>query len=267
MTIGEKIKAARIAKGLTQDNLAEALNVSKSTISRAELDQRQFRLDQLYTLAEILDIPAYELVSLTPKKRKELMELSKTVSEVEDRYNHGEYVAEHDAWIPKTIAFLKELIDRELTAATAQSKSESLLEKGPEEPEFKKRRRRTAKFDGLFGQLNNAGQLNVLEHLRLVAQTPEFQLQPKEPDIFTVLGDDERVQLNGLLDRLEDAKYKRFQLLDFNDPLEGEKMMRSAEEASDLNMTIKEIKEQIGQIAIDAAKRANPIPRNRTKPE
>ena len=67
MTTGEKVKQARIAKGLAQDYIAARLGISKSAVSRCELGQRQFRVDQLYTLANLLDVPPYELVNILKK--------------------------------------------------------------------------------------------------------------------------------------------------------------------------------------------------------
>jgi len=56
MTIGEKIKAIRIQKGLTQEILAEKTNVSTRTIQRIEnneVDPRSYTLEQI---AEALEI-------------------------------------------------------------------------------------------------------------------------------------------------------------------------------------------------------------------
>lgn len=41
MTTGERIKKARIDRGLTQDDLAKALRTTKAAVSRYELNQRQ----------------------------------------------------------------------------------------------------------------------------------------------------------------------------------------------------------------------------------
>lgn len=76
MTTGEKVKQARIAKGLAQDYIAARLGISKSAVSRCELGQRQFRVDQLYTLANLLDVPPYELVNISPEKKEELKQIS-----------------------------------------------------------------------------------------------------------------------------------------------------------------------------------------------
>ena len=150
MTTGEKVKQARIAKGLAQDYIAARLGISKSAVSRCELGQRQFRVDQLYTLANLLDVPPYELVNISPEKKEELKQISKIISNFEDRYYHGDYIGEADQWIPQSMEFLKQLIERELATAAAEPGPDGASSENSQEPELKKRRRRTAKFDAPF---------------------------------------------------------------------------------------------------------------------
>lgn len=61
-TIGENIRRARINKGITQDQLAAALNTSKSAISKYELGHREPRIDQLKTIASYLNIDLFDLI-------------------------------------------------------------------------------------------------------------------------------------------------------------------------------------------------------------
>ena len=61
-TIGENIKAARINKGLTQQDLATALNTTKSAVSRYELGKREPRYKLLQEMAVILDVSCSELI-------------------------------------------------------------------------------------------------------------------------------------------------------------------------------------------------------------
>lgn len=55
-TLGENIKKARIKKGITQEELATALNTTKATISRYELGKREPRSDQLKEIAKALNV-------------------------------------------------------------------------------------------------------------------------------------------------------------------------------------------------------------------
>lgn len=61
-TIGENIKAARIRKGLTQQDLANALKTTKSAVSRYELGKREPRYRLLQEIASILEVSCSELI-------------------------------------------------------------------------------------------------------------------------------------------------------------------------------------------------------------
>ena len=52
--IGKRLNAARKARGLTQDQLAAQMNVSRSTISHWENDQAEPDLDSLRRLSALL---------------------------------------------------------------------------------------------------------------------------------------------------------------------------------------------------------------------
>ena len=62
MTMGEKIKAARKEKGLTQKRLSELLEVSVDTIKKYERGDRTPRPDTLKQLEEILEVKLFELM-------------------------------------------------------------------------------------------------------------------------------------------------------------------------------------------------------------
>ena len=52
-TIGENIKQLHIENNMTQEQLAKALDTTKSTISKYELDKRQPRYETVERMAEI----------------------------------------------------------------------------------------------------------------------------------------------------------------------------------------------------------------------
>ena len=56
LQIGTRIKAARLLKGLTQDSLAEKLDVSTSCISRYETGVAVASIATLIRIAQILDV-------------------------------------------------------------------------------------------------------------------------------------------------------------------------------------------------------------------
>ena len=63
-TLGEQLKALRIKKGMTQEQLATKLNTTKAAISRYEKDQRQPKLEILTEMAMILDATPDDLYYL-----------------------------------------------------------------------------------------------------------------------------------------------------------------------------------------------------------
>ncbi len=56
MTIGEQIKDLRIQKGLTQERLAELLEVSRQSISKWELGQTVPDVDKIICMSELFDV-------------------------------------------------------------------------------------------------------------------------------------------------------------------------------------------------------------------
>lgn len=71
--IGDHIQAKREAKGMTQDELADALGVSKSTISLYESGGRKPTFDRMTQIAQLLDTPVSEFLDLdAPRKEKSI---------------------------------------------------------------------------------------------------------------------------------------------------------------------------------------------------
>lgn len=62
MTIGEKITHLRIVSGLSQDELAKQLGVSRQSLSKWENDETQPQLDNIKQLCELFKISADELI-------------------------------------------------------------------------------------------------------------------------------------------------------------------------------------------------------------
>ncbi|MBE7035140.1 MAG: phosphoglucosamine mutase [Ruminococcaceae bacterium] len=56
MTIGEKISKLRQAAGISQEQLAEKISVSRQSVSKWEMDQAQPQIDKVLQLCELFDI-------------------------------------------------------------------------------------------------------------------------------------------------------------------------------------------------------------------
>ena len=62
MTIGEKITHLRNARGMSQEDLADKLSVSRQSISKWEMDQAQPQISKILLLCEIFNITTDELL-------------------------------------------------------------------------------------------------------------------------------------------------------------------------------------------------------------
>ncbi len=69
MTVGEKIKQLRNEKGLSQEKLAEKLNVSRSAVAKWETDGGIPEIDNLIQLAAVFDISLDELLGNTKEQK------------------------------------------------------------------------------------------------------------------------------------------------------------------------------------------------------
>lgn len=67
MTIGEKIKLLRTEKGITQEGLAEKLNVSRSAVAKWETNSGVPEIGNLKMVAQIFDLSVDELLDETKK--------------------------------------------------------------------------------------------------------------------------------------------------------------------------------------------------------
>ena len=72
--IGERIKMARKSRGMTQESLAERLNVSIGYVSQVERGITKISLDLLGAISSILDYDIAYFVSESAVNRNEYME-------------------------------------------------------------------------------------------------------------------------------------------------------------------------------------------------
>ena len=88
--IGKRIKLIRKYKGLTREEFAQRLNVSKYTIANYEQGQRGSNMNVLSKIADALEVPINEL--LNPTSTQEMIQNS--ISKKEETRSIGECFAE-----------------------------------------------------------------------------------------------------------------------------------------------------------------------------
>ena len=71
MTYGERIRREREAKGLTQEELAEAVGVSRQAVSKWENGTSDPSTSNLCALAKLYGIPVEELLHETQEEKSE----------------------------------------------------------------------------------------------------------------------------------------------------------------------------------------------------
>lgn len=72
MSVGENIKARRIAQGMTQQNLADSVSLGRSMIAQIERGSKIPNLLLSAALAEVLDCSLYDF--LDEKDKEETMD-------------------------------------------------------------------------------------------------------------------------------------------------------------------------------------------------
>lgn len=71
--IGERLKKARLTKNLTQEQLAEELDVSVAFLSRAERGNVKINLSRINQICDILDISISDILTGTASNSKDYL--------------------------------------------------------------------------------------------------------------------------------------------------------------------------------------------------
>ena len=100
MTLGQNIARLRAQKNLSQGDLADALEVSRQSVSKWETDASIPELDKLLRLAELFGVTLDELV------KGESAQPEAARGEAPDKENAGAYTAAAPAaaWAPRRLA-------------------------------------------------------------------------------------------------------------------------------------------------------------------
>lgn len=103
-TINEKIKNLRIKKGITQQNLAEYLEVDQSYISKIESNERNINVEIVEKLADIFACDVRDLVD----ENREVKELSLSFRNKIDNVTS----LEHLGYANKIVRDFIEIVDK-----------------------------------------------------------------------------------------------------------------------------------------------------------
>ncbi|MCQ2485999.1 MAG: helix-turn-helix domain-containing protein [Clostridia bacterium] len=75
-SLGQRIRAARESAGFTQENLAEAVGVSRTAVARWESDDIEPKLQNLILIAELLHVSTDSLLGIGSRKSNSVSDLS-----------------------------------------------------------------------------------------------------------------------------------------------------------------------------------------------
>lgn len=84
-TLGQRIKECRLRKGMTQENMAEALLTKKSTISAYENDKIDIKISVLKEIATVLDTSVFYLVGEQEDISNDVMQMAMILQQFEDK--------------------------------------------------------------------------------------------------------------------------------------------------------------------------------------
>lgn len=192
--VGENIKAAREAKGLTQEELGRKIGVTGVTIMRYEKSQRKPSLDVLFQLSDALGV---SVSSLAGVEESPLASISET--EIEHQYSSLDPITKVSSILQgmsyedreKIIAFIEKLSFKNDTELWHEASESDMHRMGI--LQFKSDDDRAAFFysrlntDGMlmagkcfFKHLKAEDMATVADYVERLAETPQYQ-RPQEP--------------------------------------------------------------------------------------
>ncbi len=93
MNLGEKLFELRKAKNLTQDEVAEKLNVTRQTVSKWETNQSTPDFDKIVPISELFEIGVEELLTGKLKEEKQLEKEEKVLTKQEAKEKSAKVVS------------------------------------------------------------------------------------------------------------------------------------------------------------------------------
>jgi transcriptional regulator with XRE-family HTH domain len=108
-TVGNKIRLLREERGLSQENMASALDMTQSNYARLEKDDNRISIPRLIVIAKTLDITVTELVG---EKAHNVVNQSNNHEAVTYLQTTFQSDKEHIQTLKDEIEYLKKMVDR-----------------------------------------------------------------------------------------------------------------------------------------------------------
>lgn len=190
MTIGEKIRATRKEKGMTQKQLADICKMADSAIRKYESGQVKPKTEMIKRIASALDVPATHLMDRGLQVELEAEGINQMLRRAKEKYNDAENRgagADELNAITQIIATAEEMlgelsvkqgktetVKRQVQAAMVQA--ETIQQAGiPSESEQEERTRNVQELLQLYGELTLTGQQEVLNRIKELMFVPGFR--------------------------------------------------------------------------------------------
>ncbi len=115
MTLGEKLKKARMHKNFTQEYLAEVLNVSQKTYSNFENDKSKPDFHQVEDIAKVLEVSVLDFLSgdsITVHQNNNEVAIAQNYAAINASEKLIEQYEQRLKDKDSEIAYLKQLLDK-----------------------------------------------------------------------------------------------------------------------------------------------------------
>ncbi len=80
VAVGEKVRAARLARHLTQDQLSDRIGLERSSVANIERGSQRLPIHVLYRISAALDFPFVDLLPPSPSKTEVIKSVSVDIS-------------------------------------------------------------------------------------------------------------------------------------------------------------------------------------------